>query len=598
MKKIVYTLFVICISFLAFCSVKTISAENSSVLYYSYLDTEAQKYYDALVKMEHENMFAENKSLDLISEGVVTCKDIEEYSYGSTKINSCFEIAKKAFFLDHEEVFYLDETKISLRIYINEKDEYVCMMGSEVFEEAFIEGITVETIKATIKEHEEKVKDIVRSAKALETIKEKIDFVTTNNDPKTIKACLDSLDIINYLYEYNEIANGIYQKHLVNLYVVEGISYVVNTHETADVLKNSDYHFSTPYYELNNITTSFPIILENYNDAVDNTVFASKKTNTTAAVEGILVEETYDMYFFVNGEICNELDKKQSILMPYPEGFGYQHSNIEYVVTTKALEDAQYVETPCVATPLGIVIELDKSSNVIISAKVRIEDIKDRGFIIITDIGGTTTLDTISFIEENKNLKFEISADLGYVIDQILVDGKSMKFSKKNNTEYSINYEEIRDGSIVQILFVDRDFDKNEYKHIEYKKQELTVEISGKPYVYTGKNAMLTASTNAVGDVTYEWFKDGKAIEGSNSKHLIIMGMEASDRGNYSVKVTSSGGYCVSEQISDDFLLLDTVNTDANPLPYLIIFSVFVLLVFAGYVIIDNATHSYSKDDE
>ena len=284
--------------------------------------------------------------------------------------------------------------------------------------------------------------------------------------------------------------------------------------------------------------------------------------------------------------------------MPYPEGYGYQHSNIEYIVNAKGIDESEYVEVQHVATPIGIVVDLDKSASVKVAAKVRTEENKNYSFIVLTNIGGNVSLDTISVIEENKNLKFTINADYGYVIDQILVNGKSMEFNSKNSVNYSINYEEIFDGSIVQILFLDKDFENENHKHIEYTKQDLNVEISGKPYVYTGKNTILTAITNAVGEVTYEWYKDGKPIEGSNSRHLIIMGMQESDRGNYSVKITSSSGYCVSQQVSEDFLLLDTVDVEQEPLPYVIIFSVLVLLIFGAYVIIDNATHEYSRDDK
>lgn len=598
MKKIVYAVFIICFCFFAFNSIKTVSAEGASTLYYSFLDSNTQKYYDALEKMAHENMFVDNRKLDLVSEGVVSSEDIKQYSYGSTKINNHFELAKKAFFLDHEEVFYIDEAKLGLHIYINEKNEYVCSMGSVIFEEAYVDGVTLENVKELIKDYNTTVNNLVKEAKKLTTVQEMVDYVAKDNDQKTIKACLDELNINNYLYEYNNIIDEKYEKSLMNIYVVDGISYIVGTNETTENLKASEYHFSTPYYELNNIVSNFPIILENVDEAVEGVTFASKKIDSNLEAEGLLIEETFDMHFYVNNYLTSKLTKSQSILLPYPEGYGYQHSNIEYVVTVKGLSESEYVEAQHVATPIGIVVELDKSASVKVAAKTRIEENKNFSFIVLTNIGGSVTLDTISVIEENKNLKFTINADYGYIIDQILVDGQSMEFSSKNSVNYSINYEEIVDGSIVQILFIDKDFENVDHKHIEYTKQELNVEISGKPYVYTGKNTILTASTNAVGEVTYEWYKDGKAIEGSNSRHLIIMGMQESDRGNYSVKITSSSGYCVSQQVSEDFLLLDTVDVEQEPLPYVIIFSVLVLLIFGAYVIIDNATHDYSKDDK
>ena len=114
----------------------------------------------------------------------------------------------------------------------------------------------------------------------------------------------------------------------------------------------------------------------------------------------------------------------------------------------------------------------------------------------------------------------------------------------------------------------------------------------------TGKSVVLTASTNATGNVTYQWYKNGEVIEGSNSKHLIIVGMSDEQAGEYSVKVVSSNNYCVSEAVSESFTVVNSVNLDTDPIPFIVIFSAIILLAFVAYAIIDNATHDYSKGEK
>ncbi len=65
------------------------------------------------------------------------------------------------------------------------------------------------------------------------------------------------------------------------------------------------------------------------------------------------------------------------------------------------------------------------------------------------------------------------------------------------------------------------------------------VSISAAPFtkLYPGISTILTA--NASGSVTYTWFKNGIAIVGANNASLPVT---IDDLGNYSVKVTNSGG--------------------------------------------------------
>ena len=59
-------------------------------------------------------------------------------------------------------------------------------------------------------------------------------------------------------------------------------------------------------------------------------------------------------------------------------------------------------------------------------------------------------------------------------------------------------------------------------------------------------------SVTAVGDepLTYQWHKDGSAIEGATSPTLALNAMSPSDTGDYTVRVTNTGGQTESAVVT------------------------------------------------
>ncbi len=74
-----------------------------------------------------------------------------------------------------------------------------------------------------------------------------------------------------------------------------------------------------------------------------------------------------------------------------------------------------------------------------------------------------------------------------------------------------------------------------------YNKLEITTQPTGFKVV-EGNNGSLTVAAEGEGALTYQWYKDGVAIEGATSSTLTLTKMEAANAGSYTVKITDSVG--------------------------------------------------------
>lgn len=64
-----------------------------------------------------------------------------------------------------------------------------------------------------------------------------------------------------------------------------------------------------------------------------------------------------------------------------------------------------------------------------------------------------------------------------------------------------------------------------------------------------GQDLLLRARASGAADLRYQWYRDGVAIEGANSDTLLLPGIRANNRGNYTLAATSKGETARSESI-------------------------------------------------
>ena len=193
MKKIMYSFFVFIL--LLFCSTNLMKVNASANSYYHYvgLTSSEKSYYNALEYMYNSKMFYENKTLDLVSSNFISQDTVHEFLLGSNDIYIDFENAKKAFFLDYEEIFYVDEERLSISIYQDESEQIFVEIGSGIFESYL--NINVNGLEQAIKDYDLMLQPITKAASKLDTLEEQISYILNNDvldTPQKIKSVLDS----------------------------------------------------------------------------------------------------------------------------------------------------------------------------------------------------------------------------------------------------------------------------------------------------------------------------------------------------------------------------------------------------------------------
>ncbi len=106
----------------------------------------------------------------------------------------------------------------------------------------------------------------------------------------------------------------------------------------------------------------------------------------------------------------------------------------------------------------------------------------------------------------------------------------------------------------------------------------LEVHIEGPSLVSLGQNVALSAVvSNAVGDVSYQWFKNGSALDNEIHQHLMLVDVTIVDAGVYTVSVTDEDEESAT---SSGFNLV--VGTELPLSNTIILFSLISLFVLAG----------------
>ena len=148
--------------------------------YYGNLSTEEKSIYDAIKKMYTGGILKTGAEYELITNGGVTQDQVSKYVSGKNTLLSQIEKAKKAFSLDYPEVFYVDFSKLTIRITSNGSNTYNAYLGAGNNENYFIEGITKENIDTKISAYEEKIEKIVSDAQVIGTQTRKEQKQNTN----------------------------------------------------------------------------------------------------------------------------------------------------------------------------------------------------------------------------------------------------------------------------------------------------------------------------------------------------------------------------------------------------------------------------------
>lgn len=157
----------------------------------------AVRFYDAIYDMYiNEELKTGTASRDLSVNNIITQDELKNYVKGDKTLSDGMNAARYAFYADYPEVFYVNFSRLSLRV-TQSINGYHVNIGSGRYENYYTEGFeTKEEVDNAIQVFENRVNEIKDGAEQKDTIKEKIKYVHD-----------EIINKVSYRYE-NECYNG------------------------------------------------------------------------------------------------------------------------------------------------------------------------------------------------------------------------------------------------------------------------------------------------------------------------------------------------------------------------------------------------------
>ncbi len=163
--------------------------------------------------------------------------------------------------------------------------------------------------------------------------------------------------------------------------------------------------------------------------------------------EQVLASQTYDISMTLcSGQVSYISGKRVKVFVPFPEGFNAQ-SNASF----KAYhfdKDGKAEEIPCVVTEKGIIMMCERFSPFAVVAVAK-EEVSQKTVMTYADGKGSFAHELLT-VEKGERASVTVSADAGYMIQDVKLNGQSILNPKLRNAGDSstilLNYNELKDG--------------------------------------------------------------------------------------------------------------------------------------------------------
>ena len=330
-----------------------------------------------------------------------------------------------------------------------------------------------------------------------------------------------------------------------------------------------------------------------------------KADSTNNVQDGAFESFTFNIQLTICKGIVLETGQGVRISVGFPEGFTYNDSLDGVTFTAYHFKhDAQnniigVEEIECTVTPLGLILMCKSFSPfAIVVTKGDAPETPDKTVILSTTLGGTayaevdvenddgTTTKTQSnlfALKAGEKRTLEIKANVGYVIESVTI-GNTVLTPNSNELTYELDYDALSAQNVIDVKFVAKSVqsvEKDRGHSAVIQKEEgatlqevkkATVTVTKKSVsVEVGEKVELSATvTKATDTDTYQWYKDGKAINGQTGETLTIDNAKTSDSGSYTLKVTSTYDTMTVVAESDAIAVKVNAKADApstNPAP-------------------------------
>lgn len=162
---------------------------NASRYYYSQLNDDAKKFYDAMYEMYVQGIFQTgSQAYDLVEKGHMTSGQLAVYDGKEEELLKVFGAARDAFYADYPDIFYVDFSNLSVSMSRNGASSeesgndtavYQVTLGTGRTDTYFVEGFSSqEQVAGAVKEQDGRVSKIVQEAKAhSSSVREQVIYV-------------------------------------------------------------------------------------------------------------------------------------------------------------------------------------------------------------------------------------------------------------------------------------------------------------------------------------------------------------------------------------------------------------------------------------
>jgi uncharacterized protein YjdB len=176
----------------------------------------------------------------------------------------------------------------------------------------------------------------------------------------------------------------------------------------------------------------------------------------------VLASETYNINLTLCKSQIIKTGQKVRVSVGFPEGYSADSAGVTFKAYhfTKDEETGEIngvEEIDCVVTQYGLILSCDSFSPYAICAVEGEETSTTKTVVVSTEEGGTITGadDTIFSLNEGESKTLTVTADDGYQIDTIYVDGKEQTLDNKQTAAITVSYDDIAAATaIVDVKFV------------------------------------------------------------------------------------------------------------------------------------------------
>lgn len=270
--------------------------------------------------------------------------------------------------------------------------------------------------------------------------------------------------------------------------------------------------------------------------------------------EQILKSETYNINLTICKCMVIQTGQAVRVCLGFPEGYGPNDAGVTFKAYHFDKNDAGEItgvqEIPCIITQYGLLILCDSFSPFAI-AVVESDDAgtadTTKTVILSNTVGGKIQgADGVVALNQGDSQTLTIRADEGYEIDQLVLGGQILEITDRKEMTVTVNYQDITDG----VCIVDAKFVAQTVLDWERERGETVVCPAAVPAEITLDAGEITVKEqeafSIIPDIkeyggihTYQWYKDGVALDDQRNPALVVDVATIQDVGEYKLVVTT-----------------------------------------------------------